>query len=96
MAGKLRVVLFSVLLGSGPACDPAGRSPVPGARSPQEIARDYAIFDTVLPDLIDNKDFDPAVGGRAVEKREVVLDDATIGGTGAKLLESVERQHEPD
>jgi hypothetical protein len=47
---------------------------------------DYDILDIVLRDLIGNKEFDPAVGGSAVGKSQVVLDDFTFGGVSDELL----------
>ncbi len=52
------------------------------ARQPQSVSLDDDIFDIVLSDLIENKEFDPATGGRRVEKRQIVLGDTTRVGFG--------------
>ncbi len=75
------------LLGCAAGC---GRREVPHSlrvRPTQLSAADAEIFDAVLPDLISNQDFDPAVGGRAVEKRQIILDDTTFGEIAGSLVE---------
>ncbi len=89
MVRKAIPFLLVVFLASAEGCRQRGLSHLPRVRSAEETSRDYDIFDTVLPDLIDNKDFNPAVGGRAAERRQVILDDATYGGASAKLVERV-------
>src|SRR5262245_37120931 len=50
------------------------------APQPALVSTDHDIFDIVLTDLIDNQDFDPAVGGRGVPKSEIVFADTTAPG----------------
>jgi hypothetical protein len=45
---------------------------------PDQANRDHEIFDIVLSDLIDYEEFDPAVGGRGVNKSQIVLSDTTL------------------
>jgi hypothetical protein len=49
------------------------------APQPRSASTDHDIFDVVLLDLIQNQDFDPAVGGRGVAKSEIVFGDTTSG-----------------
>ena len=65
-----------------------GVIPRPRARTAAETARDNEIFDAVLPHLISNVDFKPAVGDRAMEKRQIMFDDVTPGGASAVLVET--------
>ena len=52
------------------------------ARPPQSVSLDDEIFDIVLSDLIENQEFNPATGGRGVEKHQIVLGDTTMVGFG--------------
>ena len=47
------------------------------ATQPQSADTDHDLFDIVLSDLIDNKDFYPATGGRGVEKCQIVFGNMT-------------------
>lgn len=50
------------------------------APQPTWASVDHDILDIVLTDLIDNPEFDPAVGGRGVPKSEIVVGDVTATG----------------
>jgi hypothetical protein len=52
------------------------------ARQPQSVSLDQDVFNIVLSDLIENAEFDPATGGRAVEKRQIIFGDTTRVGFG--------------
>jgi hypothetical protein len=52
------------------------------ARPPESVNLDHDLFDIVLSDLIDNEDFEPATGGRRVEKCQIVFGDTTLVGPG--------------
>src|SRR5262249_33873561 len=52
------------------------------SRPPGSANFDYDVFDVVLSDLIDNKEFEPATGGREVEKPQIVFGDTTRVGFG--------------
>jgi hypothetical protein len=52
------------------------------ARPPASSNSDYDVFDVVLSDLIDNKEFEPATGGRQAEKPQIVFGDTTRVGFG--------------
>ncbi len=51
------------------------------APQPLSASVDHDIFDIVVADLLDNEEFDPAVGGRRVAKSEIVLGDTTARGS---------------
>ena len=55
------------------------------APQPTSANTDHDIFDIVLADLLNNPDFDPAVGGRRVAKSEMVLAETTQRGISDKL-----------
>ncbi len=48
------------------------------APQPTSASTDHDIFDIVLADLLNNPDFDPAVGGRRVAKSEIVFAETTL------------------
>jgi len=47
------------------------------ATHPQLANTDHHLFDIVVSDLIENKDFYPTAGGRGVEKPQIVFGDMT-------------------
>jgi hypothetical protein len=54
----------------------------------QLVSSDHEIFDILLLDLIGNKDFTPATGGRGVKKSQIVFDGTTVGGIGYAWAEA--------
>jgi hypothetical protein len=90
MCRQLLAPLLLGLLWCAAGCERREVSHAPRVRPAQLSSADAEIFDAVLPDLISNPDFDPAVGGRAVAKRQIILDDTTIGGTAGQLVERSE------
>jgi hypothetical protein len=87
MCRKLLARLILGLLGCTAGCERREVSRAPSVRPAQLSAADAEILDAVLPDLISNPDFNPAVGGRGVEKRQIVLDNTTLGGVAGQLIE---------
>lgn len=62
--------------------------PVEFATQPRSANTDHDLFDIVLTDLIDNKDFYPATVGRGVEKRQIVFGNMTeVGLTHVEWLQ---------
>jgi hypothetical protein len=58
------------------------------AQPTETASSDYELFDIVLLDLIDNNDFNPATGGRAVSKPHIVFGDLTVGGVSDGVFTS--------
>ena len=83
-----KLLLLLCLLGSAAGCGPRGNPHLARARTAGEVVRDNEIFDVVLPHLISNVDFKPAVGARAMEKRQIILDSMTSGGASGVLVET--------
>ena len=52
------------------------------ATPPQRANMDFDVFDAMLKDLIDNKDFAPATHASNIKKTEIFLDVLTTGGGG--------------
>jgi hypothetical protein len=52
------------------------------ATQPQSANTDYELFDIVLSDVIENKDFELATGGLGVEKPQIVFCNTTRPGRG--------------
>ncbi|MFI5459883.1 MAG: hypothetical protein ACHRXM_31060 [Isosphaerales bacterium] len=80
------VTLVLCLGGLGAGC---GRQLAPRpdrSRQDQGSNADHEIFDIVLSDMIGNKEFNPAVGGRSIKKSQVVLEAATYGGVSDHFL----------
>ena len=76
LAVSTRVLYLGII-----ACGCAERlepSPNPLGKA-QSVNPDHEILDAVLLALIVNKEFDPAVGGRGVQKSDIVVEDLTDG-----------------
>jgi hypothetical protein len=58
------------------------------APAPRWANIDHEIFDIVLTDLIENQEFDPAVGGRGIKKNQIVFGDTTSVGAGYQLVDA--------
>ena len=54
------------------------------ATPPQWANTDHDLFDIVLSDLIENEEFNPATGGRGVQKHQIVVGNTS--GTGFNRL----------
>jgi hypothetical protein len=63
------------------------------APQPQSASVDHEIFDIVLTDLLDNKEFDPGTWGRGVKKSQIVLGETTYGSISHSFLKAVFSQH---
>jgi hypothetical protein len=83
------LVFCSGIMVSGCADRPS--RPLTDRRLDGTLSSDYEILDVVLSDLIENKEFDPAVGGRVVKKPLIVLAVTTCGAVNDRLVESDKR-----
>jgi hypothetical protein len=77
------VLCFACLAGG---CSKPSASSPDLILQPQELSADHEIYDVALLDMISNKEFDPAVGGRTVNKSQVVLQDMTWGALSDHFL----------
>jgi hypothetical protein len=69
-------------------CNGCRVSTTPGARSADDAVRDNEVIEAAMLDLVGNSDFSPVVHAGTPKKRQIILDDTTLGGVGAWLLET--------